>query len=108
MGWLSWYIAIRKIWPSPVNDLPSRDSRTHPVPSIAAWVVGSANTPNTASAAAGIVIVAVMVSLVMPYRLRPTGEVIANTANYPCVAQEEKVMSLSVSAAPDAVATLES
>jgi hypothetical protein len=43
----------------------------------------------------------------MPYRLRLTGEVIANTANRPCVAQEEKVMSLSVSATPNAVATLE-
>jgi hypothetical protein len=43
----------------------------------------------------------------MPYRLRLTGEVIANIANHPCAGQEEKVMSLSVSAVPDAVATLE-
>ncbi|HXO13768.1 MAG TPA: hypothetical protein VN871_15550, partial [Mycobacterium sp.] len=41
-----------------------------------------------------------MVSLVMPYRLRLAGEVITNTANCPCGAREEKVMSLSVSARP--------
>jgi hypothetical protein len=43
----------------------------------------------------------------MPYRLRLTADVIANIANRPCGEQEEKVMSLSVSAVPDAVATLE-
>jgi hypothetical protein len=43
----------------------------------------------------------------MPYRLRLAGEVITITANCSCIAQEEKVMSLSVSAVPDAVATLE-
>src|SRR6202012_375881 len=48
-----------------------------------------------------------MVSLVMPYRLRSATEVIVNTADCPCAAPEEKVMSLSVSAVPDAAATLE-
>jgi hypothetical protein len=48
-----------------------------------------------------------MVSLVMPYRLRQAREIITSTADYPCAGQEEKVMSLSVSAVPDAVATLE-
>src|ERR1700683_218770 len=48
-----------------------------------------------------------MVSLVMPYRLRRDTEIITTTADCPCAGLEEKVMSLSVSVVPEAVATLE-
>src|SRR5277367_2135967 len=48
-----------------------------------------------------------MMSLVMPYRLHRATEIITTTADCPCAPPEEKVMSLSVSAVPEAVATLE-
>src|SRR3954453_21040884 len=43
---------MRKTWPDSVRRLPSSGCRTHPVPSIAACVDGSANTSNTISTGA--------------------------------------------------------
>src|SRR6185437_8380915 len=96
---------MRKIWSGSVSDLPSSDSRTQPVPSMAAWVVGSARTPNTASADAGMVMVALIVSLLIPIQTAPAAK---NNLAIPCQYPEEKVMSLSVFWPRNPGATMES
>src|SRR5580658_3588591 len=58
-------MAIRNTWPASVRCWPSRGSRTHPVPSIAACSAGSASTAKIASAGALMIVVALMVSSVM-------------------------------------------
>src|ERR1700692_1609608 len=63
-------MAPRKIWPEPVSRWPSRESRTQPVPSMAACRDGSASTANTVSADVLIVVVAVRVPSVMVAGLR--------------------------------------
>src|ERR1700722_17650851 len=61
---------IRKTWPEPVSRWPSGDSRTQPVPSMAACRDGSASTSNTVSADVLIVVVALTVSSGMATVLR--------------------------------------
>src|SRR5258707_13894649 len=63
-------MSTRKIWPEPVSRWPSRESRTQPVPSMAACRDGSASTANTVSADVLIVVVALTVSSVMVAGLR--------------------------------------
>src|SRR5580700_3877486 len=55
----------RNTCPAAVSGWPSRGSRTQPVPSIAACLVGSASTAKIASAGALMIVVALMVSSVM-------------------------------------------
>jgi hypothetical protein len=59
--------------PAVVSSASSIGLTTHPVPSIAGWLVGSARTANTASAGAGIVVVALTVSFGMADLLLVSG-----------------------------------
>ncbi len=77
-GWPSWYIAIRNTWPAAVMRSPSMDPRTQPVPSMAAWADGLANTANTASGAASIVADAATHSGSIPVRRLAGPELIAS------------------------------
>src|SRR5690349_8595294 len=52
--------------PTSTSGPGSSGSHTHPVPSIAAWVAGSASTANTASAGASIRRIACTASAVVP------------------------------------------
>jgi len=56
---------------------PSRDSRTQPVPSMAAWADGAARTANTTSGTASIVMDAMTRSVSIPARLLGGLELIA-------------------------------
>src|SRR6266498_3778246 len=58
-------MAIRKTCPAAVNGLLSRGSRTQPVPSIAACLVGSARTAKMTSAGAWMIVVALRLSSAM-------------------------------------------
>ena len=58
-------MAIRNTWPAAVSGWLSRDSRTQPVPSIAACLAGSARTAKMASAGASMIVVALTVSPAM-------------------------------------------
>src|SRR5438309_802921 len=58
----------------------SRDPRTQPVPSMAAWVDGSASTANTASGTASIVVDTLTRSVSMPVRRLGGPELIAAQA----------------------------
>jgi hypothetical protein len=60
---------IRKIWPTVDSGAWLMDPRTQPVPSMAAWVVGSASAANTIAAGAGKARVALTVSVFMASRL---------------------------------------
>ena len=56
---------------------PLMDPRTQPVPSMSVWADGSANTANTASGAASIVVDAVARSVSIPVRRLAGPELIA-------------------------------
>src|SRR5256885_873585 len=65
----------------------SRGPRTQPVPSMSAWADGSANTANTASGAASIVVDAVTRSVSIPVRRFVGPELIASRtpASWPSI-----------------------
>ena len=76
-------MAIRKIWPTCVKGARSSGSRTHPVPSIAACVVGSASTARTESTVAWIAIFEVICSSLMDNRLSAVGDLIGTATERP-------------------------